>query len=77
VSTSVVKWSEVKCSWVKCSKGLSNNVSNIIIIYNLYIDHTKFATYMAFSFITFFHIYWFLVLSLYIWFIFCRLSLFL
>jgi len=53
VSTNVVKCRWVKCRLVKCSEGLSNRLSNIIC---RYLDYTELAAYMAFSFITFFHI---------------------
>jgi hypothetical protein len=53
----------VKCSWMKFSEVLSNRVSNII---RRYTDHGKFAAYIAFSYITVFHIVSVPFLSLYV-----------
>ena len=48
---------------MKCNEGLSNRVSNIIRSYiYIYISY-DFAAYIAFSFITFFHVFlWLCVL---------------
>jgi hypothetical protein len=54
----------MSASVVKCRESLSNRVSTITV---MYVDHMKFATYMAYSFITFFHILFVQLLSVYIY----------
>jgi len=63
--------SEVSKSVVKRSEGLSNRVSIIII---RYIDHVRFAAYIAVSLTHFFIFFWFYFVSLYMW-LYCILLL--
>jgi hypothetical protein len=61
---SEVEWSVAGWSVVTWSEVLSNRVSTII---RIYIDRVKFASYMAYSFLTFFHILLVPFLSVYIY----------
>jgi hypothetical protein len=57
MSTIVVKWSKVKCSWLKWSEDLSYRVS---IIIRRYTDHMKFVVYifLCFHFVSFYIHIW-------------------
>jgi hypothetical protein len=68
VLISVVKSSWVKCvkfsEVLQCSDGLRKKASNII---RRHIDNNEVAGYMYFAIITYFHIFSFYFLSVYIW----------
>jgi hypothetical protein len=50
----------VKCSWVKCSEGLSDIVFNII---RLYTDHMKFAAFIIIYMVVCFVCFYLILLS--------------